>query len=103
MVDDDRRGFCRCSVGRETSVRRGGRTRSEASRHEAWYWGYVLTLLMGANEAKEPDRIGRDPELHSSAPQLEDSEVELEVCDAASEKTEEVEEEADEERDGAYG
>jgi len=67
----------------------------------------VLTLLIGAREAKDPDRIGRDPELHSFASQLEvecaDSEVELDVWEAASEKTEEVEEEAEEESDGAYG
>ncbi len=59
---------------------KGGRTRSGAfSRHDAWYWGKVLTLLIGANEAKAPEMIGREPELHSSAPQLEDSDVALDV------------------------
>lgn len=81
MVDDERRGCCRCSTGIGTSVRRGGRTRSgAASRHGAWYWGKVLTLLIGASEAKAPDVIGREPELHSSALQLEDeSDVELDT------------------------
>lgn len=84
MVDDERRGCCRCSAGKVTSARRGGRTLSGAiSRHGAWYCGKVLTLLIGAKEAKDPDVIGRDPELHSSAPQLEvecaDNDVELDV------------------------
>lgn len=39
----------------------------------------MLTRVIGAREAKVPEMIGREPELHSSAPQLdEESEVELE-------------------------
>jgi hypothetical protein len=66
---------------------------------------------MGANAAGSTVATGaacRGLELHSSDchpsnTECDVDEVELDVWDAASEKTEEVEEEADEERDEAYG
>lgn len=116
MVDDDRRGCCRCSTGAATSVRRGGSALSVAdSRHaEGWYWGKVLTLLIGARadsaegSTATAEASCRVLELHSSESHVLDVDcaeatVELDVWEAASEKTEEVEEEADEERDEAYG
>jgi hypothetical protein len=116
MVVDDRRGCCRCGAGTERSVRRGGRTLSDAvSRHaDGWYCGNVLTLVMGA----KVDRLAGSTidaganclvlELHSSESHPLEAEwsvnkLEFDAWEAESEKIEEVEEEADEEREGAYG
>jgi hypothetical protein len=73
----------------------------------------VLTRLIGAKAFKLVESTV-DPGMtwralaHSSESQTEKlnweaEELEVDACDAASEKTEEVEEEADEERDEAYG
>ena len=73
----------------------------------------MLTREMGA----KPDKLAGSTELpgatwvlrevqsssHALNADCVEAEVELEVWEAASEKTEEVEEEAEEERDGAYG
>ena len=116
IVEEDRRGCCRCSTGTDASARRGGNTRSgTVSRHaDGWYRGKVLTLLIGANEDKlegstvAAEAACRDRELHSSEShpmgmECDVEELELDTRDAASENTEEVEEDADEEREEAYG
>jgi hypothetical protein len=103
-------------MGTAASVRRGGSDLSgTVSRHaEGWYWGKVLTLVIGANEFKpegstvDPGRTGRVVLDHSSDSHIETwdravDELEVDTWDATSEKTEEVDDEADDEREEAYG